>query len=426
MRAPRGWSQMFALVLAAVTAACGGVRPEVRAALSGSLPELKQEIARAEKSAPLADDQLRELARAVAEREIAGATGAEGAEELALFRPCTEELSGALEQRASRGDEVAAVATLLLFEKNDRNADDLVKRYGEADSGAFRALAARATLSPRYTELRRRYFTDPDERVRRGAFEAAVKAPQGALLADLVEAARLDPSASNRARAAQAVGRIGTEAAVLGLIDLFGAGDEPQRLAVLDAWSQSPAFRNGGERELARAMKGSGLVTVSAAALLLRSRESRAAAIAVLARAVTDGSDDEKRLALMSAPMSEQAVRDALQKAASSPSPEVTPLVLSKLLEVPGTSAKAREALEKLAADKTDAGLEATYELARLGAPVAVARLQQELSQERSARRLRAAVTLAGLGKRQRLAPLLADQDPLVRATLACRLSEAR
>ena len=55
----------------------------------------------------------------------------------------------------------------------------------------------------------------------------------------------------------------------------------------------------------------------------------------------------------------------------------------------------------------------------------AVTRVEQELASPRAARRLRAAVTLASLGKRQRLAPRLADQSPLVRASLACRLAEA-
>ncbi|HVY26245.1 MAG TPA: HEAT repeat domain-containing protein [Polyangiaceae bacterium] len=430
MRAPRVWFGILTLLSSSALVACGGgVRPEVRAALTGTLPELKQEIAKAEKTAPLSDARLNELAHAVAEREIAGAAGADGAEQIALFRPCLSELQDALDERAARGDEVAAVATLLLFEAGKRNANDLVSRYSEADSGAFRSLAARAALSPSQAELRRRFFTDPDERVRRSAFEAAVKSPSSALLPDLLEAARLDPSPSNRARAAQAVGRIGSEPAVLSLSDLFSSGDEQQKLAVLDAWSESPSFHRGGERELARVLTGragdSGLVPVSAATLLLRSRDSHAAAVAVLARAITDGSDDEKRLAVMSAPLSDPSIQKALEKASTSPSPEVTPLVLARLAELPRSAGKARAALEKLAADKGDSGLEASYTLARLGSPSAAARLERELSSERASRRLRAAVTLAGLGKKQHLASTLADQDPLVRATLACRLSEA-
>jgi HEAT repeat protein len=408
-----------------LSVSCGGARPEVRAALNGTLPELQQEIAKAEQSGGFDDARLEELARAVAEREIAGAQGREGAEQLALFRPCLPQVRASLDERAGRGDEAAAVATLLLFEAGKRDAGDLVSRYRDADSGAYRALAARATLSPTQAELRRRYFTDPDERVRRAAFEAALRAPLSSQLPELVEAARLDPSPSNRARAAQAVGRIGSEAAVLGLADLFSAGDEQEQLAVLDAWSEARSYRAGGERELLRALSRPGLVSVSAASLLLDSRESRAAAVAVLARAIADGSDDERRLALSAAPLSELSVKEALEKAAKSPSPSVTPLVLARLAELPGAGPKARAQLEKLAEDKSDYGLEASYALARLGSVRGVSRVEQELSHARSARRLRAALTLASLGKNQRLAPRLGDRDPFVRATVACRLAGA-
>ena len=54
--------------------------------------------------------------------------------------------------------------------------------------------------------------------------------------------------------------------------------------------------------------------------------------------------------------------------------------------------------VEKLATDKGDAGLEASYELVRMGSAPAVTRVTQELSSERASRRLRAAITLASLG----------------------------
>lgn len=426
MRVRRGSSWAWMLVGAALSLGCGGVRPEVRAALNGSLPELQKEIAQAEQNGPLSDARLKDLARAVAEREIAGAQGRQGAEQVALFRGCTAKLQSALSERAARGDEAAAVATLLLFEDGKKSADDLVTRYRDADSAAFRALAARAAISPEQSELRRRYFTDPDERVRRGAFDAALRSPHAGLLGDLVEAARLDPSPGNRSRAAQALGRIGSEQAVLGLADVFNAGDEQEQLSVLDAWSEPRSFKNGGERELSRALSRPGLVSVSAATLLLRSQESRAAALAVLARAIADGSDDERRLALMSAPLSEPSVKDALEKAAKSPSPDVTPLVLSRLAELPGAGPRARAQLEKLAEDPSDYGLEASYALARMGSLRAITRVERELSHARASRRLRAAITLVSIGKKQHLAPRLGDPDPFVRSSLACRLVGAR
>jgi len=426
MRVWRAISRVSSLSVALWLAACAGPRPEVKAALVGSLPELKQEIARAERSGKLSDSRVTDLAQAVAEREIAGASGPDAAVQLALFRGCTSKVEAALDERSARGDEAAAVATLLLFESGKRDARELVKRYHDADGGAFRALAARAALAPAEAELRRRYYTDPDERVRRAAFEAALKAPVPAQIPDLAEAARLDPSPTNRARAAQALGRIGGEPAVLGLLDIYTGGDEQEQLAVLDAWSESPSFEQGGERELGRALDRSGLVGVSAASLLLRSRDTRAAAIAVLARAIAEGSDDERRLAVMVAPLDEPSVKAALQKAAKAPSPEVTPIVLSRLTELPDQRATARAALEKMVEDKTDYGVEASYAAAPLGSARALARIQQELSHERASRRLRAALMLSRLGQKPRVAARLADDDPFVRASLACSLVGSR
>lgn len=425
MRVRQGLLLSLVLSSAVIPLGCAGRRPEVRAALDGTLPQLQQEIAQAERAGPLSDARLSDLAYAVAEREIASAQGADGAQQLTLFRACSRELAPALDERAGRGDEVAAAAILILFDAGKRNGAELVTRYQEADSGAFRALAAHGALAEAHAGLRRRYFTDPDERVRRGAFEAAMKTPASGQLPDLIEAARLDPSPSNRARATKAVGRVGGEAAVLGLLDLFAAGDEQEQLAVLDAWSDPRSFPHGGERELGRALNKPGLVSVSAASLLLRSNDSRAAAVSVLARAISDGSDDERRVALMSAPLDERSIVEALDKASRNASPELKPLVLARLVELPGSAASARASLEKLAEDKGDAGLEASYTLARLGSLRAVQRVEQELSSPRGSRRLRAALLLVSIGKRQRLAPRLADQDPQVRASLACRLSGA-
>src|SRR3954463_7726422 len=105
MRCRRGLSWACLVTAGLLTFACGGVRPEVKAALTGSLPELKREIAHAEQAGALDKARLRQLAHAVAEREIAGAQGPDAVEQLAVFRPCLPELQTALDERAVRGDE---------------------------------------------------------------------------------------------------------------------------------------------------------------------------------------------------------------------------------------------------------------------------------------------------------------------------------
>src|SRR5258706_228773 len=175
------WALLFSGL--AFSVGCVGVRPEVKAALTGSLPELQQEIARADSRGELSGARLQQLAHAVAEREIAGARGADGAAQLAVFRPCLPELETALDERAARG-----------------------------------ALGA---------------------------------GPAGS-----------------------------------GLVDLSAGGGDQGHLGGLGAGWEAAGFRQGGGRELARMLSRSGLVPVSAATLLLGSRDARAAAVSVLARAI--------------------------------------------------------------------------------------------------------------------------------------------
>jgi HEAT repeat protein len=420
-----GWSGGIGALLW-VALGCAAQRPEIRAALTGDLAELKREVAQAQLRGEITRERLTELARAVARREVASARGGIGAQQLRRFRACLKPLQRELEQQARERDEAAAMAAMLLLESGQRDPTALVSEYSKDERGAFRALAARSSLSPREAELRRRYFLDPDERVRRAALEAALHAPRSSELEALLEAARLDPAPQSRARAVQAVGRIGGERAVLGLMDLFAAADEHEQLSILEAWSRPQSFGHGGERELSRALSRPGLVSVSAASLLLGSRDSRTAALAVLARAIETGSDDERRVALSVAPVQEPAIRDALLAASKSPSPELTPLILLRLSEVPGRASEARKQLEALARDKGDSGLEAVFALAQLGSMTATARLEQELSHPSAARRRRAALMLARLGKLKGLSLRLADDDPSLRAELACQLLEAR
>src|SRR4051812_48389374 len=102
MRVWCGMSRLILVASALATVACGGARPEVKVALTGTLPELQREIAKAEQSGALSDARLKDLARAVAEREIAGARGPEGAQQVALFRPCSGQVEAALDERAAR------------------------------------------------------------------------------------------------------------------------------------------------------------------------------------------------------------------------------------------------------------------------------------------------------------------------------------
>ncbi|HLV21367.1 MAG TPA: hypothetical protein VKZ49_10805, partial [Polyangiaceae bacterium] len=151
----------------------GGV---VQAALYGDLATLKRRVQQEQREGDLDEGRVRDLAHAVAAREVRSAQGPLGAARLRQARPCAPALSRELEDRAARGDDGAAEAALSLLEIGGLDRRQAVERYAEASSGAFRAVAARAAVAPGLGPLRRRFFVDPDERVRRAALRAAAEA----------------------------------------------------------------------------------------------------------------------------------------------------------------------------------------------------------------------------------------------------------
>ena len=115
---------------------------------------------------------------------------------------------------------------------------------GESPSGAWRAVAARGTGSSERATLRRAFYVDPDERVRREALHSALEAQDPADLTVLLETARLDPDPMSRSIATRAVGMIGGAQASLGLEDLWPGADEAEELAIVEAWSMPrPSIR---------------------------------------------------------------------------------------------------------------------------------------------------------------------------------------
>ncbi len=122
----------------------------------------------------------------------------------------------------------------------------LVSRYAGSPSAGFRAVAARAAIRPIDTDLRKRFFADGDERVRRAAFAAAYDARDPGELEDLLEAARVDPDAQGQSLAARAAGSIGGERAVLALKDLWAQGDDALRIAIVDAWTERASLVSRG------------------------------------------------------------------------------------------------------------------------------------------------------------------------------------
>ncbi len=422
MRLGKRWVGTLLLV-----ASCGP-KPPVRTALQGDLASLKRDIQSAQQEKQLDRGLAVKLAQAVGEREVASAEGSFGALRVRTLRGCARPLRSAMEKRANATDDVAAELTLILLESHALERTALVNRYAGAESAGFRAVAARAAVRSIDTDLRKRFFTDPDQRVRRAAFSAAYDAKEPGELEALLEAARVDPDGQGQTLAARAAGAIGGERAVLALKDLWAQGDDALRIAIVDAWTEHASLVAGGARELSVVQDSGGVAGVSAAYALTRvgGAESGTAG-AHLRQAIREGTDDEKRLALSVTPLggeNEAAIAEAAQKA----SPELRVLALARLSTVPERRNESLTALRNLANAPASSEAElrnrdaAVDALAQAGDESVSAALIKNLKSADLQTRWHAARALTSLGDYEDAAPALADDDASVRADVACTI----
>ncbi len=416
-----GWRTTLAFGLGLVAAACasGGA---VDAALHQDLASLSRSIEAERAAGKLSRSRVAKIAQAVAAREVYSGKGPASSRRIRSFASCASALDDVLAARAERKDDAGAEAMLLLVERNAAERRGLVESYRDADSGPWRAVAARSATEPPSFPLRRRFFADPDERVRRSAFEAAVERPSELDTEPLLEAARLEPEPYNQALATRAAGALGGERVVRALRDFWERADEATRIAIVEAWSMPAAFRTGGKAELQRvAQSGTGLPELSAASALLRlSRSDSGAELTRLIRAAKEGSADERRLALRTLPLDDPAAKKAVIAASSDADSEVRVIALSRSLGIAGETARAREALRKTVAEKGRSANLARDALAAGGDASVVPQLLAALGSSDAAERQAAGRGLLSLERYAELSTLLGDRDANVRATVAC------
>lgn len=403
-------------------AACTGCGPSasVKAALYGDLSTLQREIARAERAGELDRDEVVSLAEAVVAREIASASGPSGVQRVRSVRACAKPVLSGLRSRAERRDAIGAEATLVLLSQRDVSPGELVRRHRTERDGAWRAVAARAALEPAARLLRRSFFVDPDQRVRRAALEAALIAPEPADLPELLEVFRLDPDPLSRSLAARAAGAVGGEAAVLGLMDRFPRADEADRLAVVDALAMPAAWNAGGARVLRNIAESKhGMVSVAAVNALLRFTPDDGSLVGLSLMTLEHGTDQERRVAIPSLPLSDPRVPDALRKAAQG-TDDISVLALARLLELPADRAGAQKRLRELAAKNDDVAADARAVLAAAGDRSVIAALARDVQHGPPMRRQSAALSLFRLGEPAKAARALGDADPDVRLAVSC------
>jgi HEAT repeat protein len=413
---------MRAFVLfAALLTGCAS-QGAVRAALDSDLLSLKRSIKDEQASGRLDRERAREIAEAVASREIYSEGGRAAARRIRQLRTCSQPLLHALEARAERQDEGGAEAALLLLATGARRPERYAGLYADAESGAWRAVSARASTAPERFQKRRRYFTDPDERVRRAAFEAALQAPGTLDLEHLIEAARLDPDPYARSLAVRGIGAVGGARAVRALRDLWDRADEDVRLAIIEAWGRAPTFRAGGREALLRTAETRvGLTSVAAASALLSDPTQSGLAVTLLAQAAAEGASDEQLLALAMVPL-EPRVLSHVQKAAKDADAGVRVAALSRLLDVPASKARATEELRTLSKTQGAAAAAARSALAEIGDRGVAPLLVKELSARDASSRQAAGRDLLALGSFGQAATLLGDADASVRVAIACNI----
>jgi len=420
-----GWA---ALVAGSLGLGCAAPW-SVKAARSGDLVGLKAAMGDDKARGKLDPKRVTEVARAVAEREIATSTGPEALARIDEARACFRSLANSLEDRARRADDAGAGAMLALLDgRPDRSGDEsLLRKHGTSTNPLWRAVAARAAVGAKLGDARRKFYLDPDERVRLAALRAALESPDRADAAALLEVARLDPNPVAQAIAARATGGVESADVVLALRDRYATADEGLRQSIVEAWARPPLAKAGSRRELIEVAENQrGAYAVEAGALLLQmggDAEARAIGQRALLRAIGDGLSRDRVLAIGRAPIADRDIFQALRKVARDPDVPVKVAALRRLADVAETRTEAWGELRKLA----DGGArDALFALARAGDPVAVERVSKEMSSADPQARLSAMNALIAAGRFAMAADLLADANAGVRMRASCAVLSAR
>jgi HEAT repeat protein len=381
-----------------------------------------------ERAGTLSNGEAASRARAVAEREVRAAAGAEALERVRDAGPCARELDAAFAARMRVHDEAGAEAALARIAGRELGLDD-ARRYLADPDPHWRAVGARALVRLEDHEARLRALVDPEPHVRRAAAHAASEAHDPADLAALADAARLDPESIVRTDAVRALAALpatpdGGVANVLR--DLWSSADDGLREDIALAWSTPEIWRAGGLealRVVVASEEGSG--AIEAAAAVLRRRDAGGdvaeAAVAQFARAFQRGSSRTRLQALAQAPLERHELQPIVRALSESDDLDIRVAALARLAST-RNDRTARAALESLAQPGSRVAERARLALASAGDRSVQAWIEQDLVAPEAGDRLAAAAALADLGVLARAAPLLADADARVRVRAACTM----
>ncbi len=383
----------------------------------------------------------KELALAVLNYEIEHAqvdhqAGIDDTTFISSLTACVGSTKNLLEKRARADDNIAAEAALILLENGYYSRSKAAKARN-AESGAWRALAA--AISDRDPDAERHaYFKDPDTRVRRAALRAARKAENDDDAQDLLEVARLDPDSMARSLAISTLAHLKTEALVQSLLDLYEMSKQAEQLQIIEALASKELFRSGGKERLETLVaKENDLQGIYAARALLKglkrekkdagdSLEMRQSAVNKLLEFSAGGSSSEARAALRALPLDDPEALNTLKEAALNEDSTISVIALARLAGISGAPRALRQALVDIVNEKKPASLQALAALAALGEPnIKPTLLKLSRSTSMSSRRV-AANAFLRMADYEHLAPLLLDKSSSLRRHTACRLLAKR
>lgn len=441
------------ILVALAPLATGCASSAVRHAERGDIPALRAEIDRQHRVGALTNGEARDIAKALLERDVSGLVDGRDDAKVRELRACAQDLDSALEKRENKHDGLGAEIARVRVEEGLFEPSD-TRRYRDDPSPAYRAIAQRGLTAADDAEARIQALLLREVVARQ---MASLAAGDGATLGELdalFEAARLDPDDGVRhlalRAAVDAVARRKKDV-FSGLVD---SADEDERRSLRlartaldrlrDAWTTgksalrddvasglatSPFYELGG-RDALRARLGEGSDRLTVASAILRMPTSRDTtedtflrenAARVALSALRDGSSLERAFAVVLVRPEGEALEE-LRKASRDPDPEVALPALGKLLRVPSDAERARVELVRAAGQKDDVtraprarGILAGFRYL----PVQLW-LEEQSRRRELGLRLRAAAGLAALGRVARAAPLLADDDPSLRARAAC------
>lgn len=417
----RAWA--LAWVMALVGCASS---PAMRAADRGDRATLRQLLETREKSGSLSNGEAASLALAVAEHDLRAASGADAVIRLRELLPCARELDQVLIERMLTHDTTGARAALARIE-SERWGLGSARAMLREPSPEWRAVGTRALVRPEDRSARELALLDPDPGIRRQAARAARDAADGSDLDALGEAARVDPEPIVRTEAVRAMAALpplpgSRTARVLG--DLWTVGDSALRGDIARAWSSASVWPAGGRdalRVVIASEHGTAIVEASAAVLARRDagEEMSNLAVAEMARSIATGSEITRVQALFEAPLDRADLRVAIKAASEDDDRRVRIAALARLA---ANDPAAVVELEGLARPGERWSARARLALATVGDRRVQSWIEQDLGARAPEDRLAAATALSALGLAARGAPLLADEDPSVRARAACTL----